>query len=204
MDSGPIEIQRVKRSTVFVPVVGMRPLIVHAWSQKAKQIMLDAQQGKKKIKSIKDPSADFESSMYRMGDRHGFPALGFKSAIVGGARFYDKSISMAALRRLLYVAGEGPDELIPLDTPGPEPREDVVRVGMGQADLRYRAMYPQGWKAILPVTFVPTSISLDSVVALIDAGGQGDGVGEWRPERGGTYGTFKIDYSREIEEEKIT
>ncbi|MFN2592333.1 MAG: hypothetical protein ABR532_05810 [Candidatus Dormibacteria bacterium] len=195
-----IQIQRVERRVAAVPIVGTAPLIVHAWSAKAKQMMLDAQQGKKAQKTVKDPEADFTASMYRFenGD-HGFPAVGFKSAIVGGARFYDKSISMAALKRLLFVSGEGPEQLVRLETTEPKMREDVVRVGMGTADLRYRAQYNE-WRAVLLLTYAPASISLDSVLALVDAGGMGDGIGEWRPEKGGSFGTFTIDDARQIRE----
>ena len=69
-------------------------------------------------------------------------------------------------------------------------REDMVRVGMGTADIRYRAEYAK-WRATLKVQFLPNLIDLGSVVALIDAGGM-NGVGEWRPERSGLNGTYRV------------
>ena len=35
-------------------------------------------------------------------------------------------------------------------------------------------------------------------LSLIDAGGMGIGVGEWRPEKDGAFGTYRIDPSREV------
>jgi len=72
----------------------------------------------------------------------------------------------------------------------PGMREDMVRVGMGTADIRYRAEY-RDWSALIRVEFVPSVIDLGSVVALIDAGGT-NGIGEWRPEKNGSYGTYEV------------
>ena len=47
------------------------------------------------------------------------------------------------------------------------------------------------WSAMLTVEFVPSVIDLDSVVALVDAGGT-NGVGEWRPEKSGSFGTYEV------------
>lgn len=77
-------------------------------------------------------------------------------------------------------------------------REDVVRIGMGTADLRYRPEFPE-WTASLVVRFVASSISQESVLSLINAGGFGVGVGEWRPEKSGQNGQYRVDDSRAIE-----
>ena len=37
------------------------------------------------------------------------------------------------------------------------------------------------------------------MLSLIDAGGMGVGVGEWRPERDGDFGTYRVDPSRKVE-----
>lgn len=46
---------------------------------------------------------------------------------------------------------------------------------------------------------VTSSISFESVISLIEAGGIGVGVGEWRPEKRGDFGTYQIDSTRNIE-----
>lgn len=57
----PIEIKKVK-----LKIVGDTPLIMHAWSEKAKKMMLDAQMKKTKgkVKEARSPVEDFISSMY--------------------------------------------------------------------------------------------------------------------------------------------
>lgn len=190
---------------MLVPIVGTSSLIMHNFSAKSKKQMLDSMQGQKRQKTIREPEADYQEAFYRIADadgkdRYGFPAVGFKSAVVSAARFFDKSITMTTLRQLIFIEG--------VRTPGdaqelveifgsPVMREDVVRVGMGTADLRYRPEFPE-WYATLSVKFIESSISQESVLSLLGAAGLGVGVGEWRPEKSGQYGQFAIDETKPI------
>jgi hypothetical protein len=195
-----VQLPKISAETLHVPIVGTAPLIVHRWSDKAKRQMLDAQQGRKTPKEIRDPDADYESSLYRTEDGFGFPVLAFKAATVGAARFFGKSVRMTELRQFLFMTGVPSDDMTVLLTPidgKPRMREDMVRVGMG-TDLRYRGEFPE-WSAVLTVTYVKTALDRGSVLALIDAGGMGVGVGEWRPEKRGQNGTYAVDESRQVE-----
>ena len=191
-----ISLKRIRREIAEIEIHGTAPLIVHRWSEKARQMMLDAQQGKKTPKQPKDPQQDFETSMYRFEDGgHGFPIMAFKSAMVkGGARIFGKAVKMTELRQLCIFQSDGigtdGTQLARLIGPDPIMREDMVRVGMGTADIRYRAEY-RDWSALLRIEYVPSVIDLSSVVALVDAGGT-NGVGEWRPEKSGSFGTYEV------------
>lgn len=204
-NTAAIQIDRIGAETIIVPIVGTSPLIVHRWSDKAKRQMLDAQQGRKKVKEIRDPQADYESSLYRIAnedgvDDFGFPVVAFKAATISAARYYDKSVAMTSLRQCLFFRGivtkADPQQLVKINGE-PHMREDVVRVGQG-TDLRYRGEFTE-WSAELRITYVTSQLSRSSVLSLIDAGGMGVGVGEWRPEKKGEFGTFAIDESRTIE-----
>jgi hypothetical protein len=188
-----INLRPIERGQTIIPIVGTAPLIVHRFDEKAKEMMLLAQQTKTRTKKdAKNPVGDFERSMYRFPDGgHGFPAVGFKAAMVDSARLFD-GVKMTELRAALHVVGEGLDQLIRINGPEPRMREDTVRVGMGTADLRYRAEYTE-WSADLVVNFIPSMISAESVVAIVDAAGLG-GIGEWRPSKAktGIYGTFQV------------
>lgn len=199
-----IEVKRIGRHVAHVPIVGTAPLIVHRFDEKARQMMLDKMQGRKTPKATRDPQADFERARHRLPDgADGFPASGFKGAIVGGCRYFqDKSLSMVLVKQALFVMGEGPDMLVPVEAPEPKMREDYVRIAMGTTDLRYRPMYDP-WHAELHILFPPTLMSLDTVVALVDAGGLG-GIGDGRPSSPksmtGVWGTFQVDDSRPVTE----
>jgi hypothetical protein len=74
-------------------------------------------------------------------------------------------------------------------------REDTPRNATGVADLRYRNEI-RNWRAELVVEFVSQVLNKESVIALVDAGGNG-GVGDWRPSapksKTGTFGQFRVE-----------
>jgi hypothetical protein len=182
-----IEINRIGAETIRVPIIGTTPLIVHRFSEKAKRQMLDAMQGRKTPKTAKDPEA-------------GMPVIAFKAATVSAARFYGKAVSMVGLRQQIFFNGEiGVDgQMLARIEGAAKMREDVTRVGNGGADLRYRPEYRE-WRTTIDVTYVSSLLTRSSVLSLIDAGGMGVGVGEWRPEKKGDFGTYRIDQTREVE-----
>jgi hypothetical protein len=163
--------------------------------------MLDAMQGRKSPKENKDPQAEYEAAFYRFHDGgYGFPVVGFKAATVDASRFYGKDVTKVGLRQFVVLRGEvGVDgQQLARITGEPRIREDVVRVGRGGADLRYRPEFPE-WSTTLTVLYVTSALTRDSVLSLIDAAGMGVGVGEWRPEKNGDFGTYQIDQARGVE-----
>lgn len=202
MSEQTIQIDRIDAETLLVPIVGTSPLIVHRFSEKAKKQMLDAMQGRKTPKEAKDPEAEFQAAFYRLkGDGgYGFPSTAFKQATVGGARFYGKSVTMTSLKQFMFFRGEQGEDgqsLVRLEGEA-HMREDVVRIGRGGTSLTYRPEFSE-WRTVLTVIFVKSALTRNSVLSLIDAGGMGVGVGEWRPERDGDFGTFRVDPNRNVE-----
>jgi hypothetical protein len=195
-----VDIHSIKVERLLVPIVGTTPLIVHRFSEKAKRAMLDAMQGRKSPKEPKNPEAEYEAAFYKVKDPsgYGFPAIAFKAATVGGARFYS-GVTMVALKQFLFFRGEpSADGQAMVRIEGePQMREDVVKVGRNGTDLRYRPIFEE-WRTTLDVVFVTSALTQGSVLSLIDAGGMGVGVGEWRPEKDGDFGTYRIDQTREI------
>ena len=217
MPEGQIVISRIATETIRVPILGTSPLITHKFSEKAKRAMLDAMQGRKSPKEPKDPEREYQAAAYRLdrleasdqafmnaadgGGGYGIPAIAFKSATVSAARFFGKSVTMVGLRQTLFIAGEfskGEGMMLARIIGEPEMREDVVRVGNGGTDLRYRPCWQQ-WETSLDITYVKSMLTRDSVLSLVEAGGLGVGVGEWRPERRGEYGTYCINPDKQIE-----
>jgi hypothetical protein len=195
VETPQLNISRIAAETILVPIRGTSPLIVHRFSEKAKRQMLDAMQGRRTPREAKDPEAEYKAAHYVLADgRYGLPAVAFKSATVSAARFYKRDLKMTELRQFLFVNGEPSKDgqlLIPIVGESIM-REDVTRVARGGTDLRYRPQFTE-WSAVLPVTYVKSALTRDSVVSLIDAGGMGVGVGEWRPEKKGDFGTFEVD-----------
>lgn len=199
--SAGIELPPLNIQTMKVTLIGDSPLIVHAWSPKALKQMADKQQKKASAgREAKDPWADFCGSMYWLDGipekpteaevesaRFGFPAIAFKAAAVTACTSIG-SVTKIAARQAFHVEGE----MVEIKSPAPPSmREDVCRVGMGTADLRYRGEWSK-WSVELLVKFNGGLMSAEQVVNLFETAGFAVGVGEWRPERDGPYGRFHV------------
>ena len=203
----PLEIKRVP-----IKIVGDTPLIVHAWSEKAKRMMLDSQTGatKTKAKEIRDPYDDFIQSMYWL---EGKPAVStpeaFDEAVANGAKWgfkvgAIKQAGNAAAYRMGWVKNQMGlrgayfleseyGEYAEIIGSVPVMREDMVRVGMGSADLRYRAEF-QDWSMNFILRYNASgNLSLEQIINIINAGGYVCGLGEWRAERDGMNGMFHVE-----------
>lgn len=187
-----IELPRLDLQRLSIVLIGDSPLICHAWSKKAREQMLDKQMKKARAKKdAKDPQRDFEESLYRLDSGgYGFPAVAFKSAMVGACRFVE-GVKMTEARGAFHVVGE----MVPIEGE-PTPREDMVRVGMGTADIRFRGEF-KTWRAILDIQYNGAAMSAEQIVNLLNVAGFGVGVGEWRPERNGSYGRFHVATEQE-------
>ena len=74
----------------------------------------------------------------------------------------------------------------------PEIREDMVRIGMGTADIRYRGEFKK-WSANIDVRYNANAMSIEQIINLFNIGGFACGVGEWRPAKDGSYGMFHVE-----------
>lgn len=214
-------IERVK-----IRVVGDTPLIVHAWSEKAKREMLDTQQGRNKTKKKpeKIPFDDFARALYWLtpmptvtvkdkstnedrdivteelfqkavdeGAKFGFPANSFKIAANSAAYRLGWVKNQMSLRGAYFLRPENGGEYVEVKGDVPLVREDMVKVGMGTADIRYRPIF-NNWHCDMILEYNKSgNMKLDDILSCITAGGYSVGVGEWRPERDGTFGMFHVE-----------
>lgn len=214
-----ITIKPVQIKKTAVRIVGDTPLIVHAWSDKAKQMILDAQTGKKKGKQKpkRVPAADFVEGAYWLtpkpeysddptdeevieafdkaiaeGARFGFPATAIKQAANSAAYRLGWVKNQAGLRGAWFIEADE-NGLVEVHSDTPVIREDMVKIGMGTADLRYRPQF-NNWYCDLTISYNASGeFDLNSIINALNAGGYCVGIGEWRPERDGIFGRFHIE-----------
>ena len=191
VDLPPLNIQ-----TLEITLIGDTPLITHRWSEKAKKQMLDKQMKKaKQGKDAKNPDQDFRESLYVLEDgSFGFPAIGFKAAAVTACTSIG-GITKVAARQAFHVDGE----YVVIHGSEPTMREDMVRIAMGTADIRYRGQFDPWWTT-LTVKFNANTLSPEQVLNLFNTAGFAVGVGEWRPEKDGSYGRFHVATALEMRE----
>lgn len=202
-----VVIPAIDIQTATIKVVGDSPLIVHKWSEKAKKEILDKQMKKAKTKAhdAKDPVRDFIDSLYwlegepeekteagfnaaiRNGARFGFPTVAFKASAVAAAYRAGVTKNMVSMNGAFHIDGEF------VEIHGvPEMREDMVRVGMGVADIRYRGEFKE-WYAVFVVKYNASVLSLEQLVNAFNMGGFACGLGEWRIEKGGSNGAYHVE-----------
>lgn len=204
--SAVIQVPDFKLVKIRVHIIGTAPLMVHAFSEKQRKIMLEKQM---KIaqggREPRDPVAEFEASRYRLPDgRDGIQAIALKDAAVTACTSMS-DVTKVAARQAFRVEGlvmnkEGllPNSfvrvaLIPITAGEPRMREDVVRLsGQGRgSEVRYRPeFYP--WGAEFNVIVNSQVLSQSHLFAMFRAAGHGVGIGDYRPEKDGDCGTFEV------------
>lgn len=180
-----------------IPVTGISPLIVHAWSEKSKRMIADKQAGKAKNKKhdTRDPEDDYEQAKHKSPlGWDGFPAAGFKAAMIRGAKMI--GMVMKDTQTAFFIKADCEETQLVRINGESRMRTDMVRVGMGSSDIRYRPEYPS-WDAVLTIEFNAGVLSIEQIYQLVKAAGYGCGIGEMRPEKGKfNYGRFKLTHEK--------
>jgi len=193
-------------------IVGDTPIIVHAWSEKAKGDMLRTQAGATRTaKEKRNPEKDFTDSLYDMGDGlYGFPVTAVKKAILSCAH-KDRGVPRSDVMQALWLdaevvrvrpalAGAICDmPLVRIYGSKPEMREDMVRIGAGlrkTANLAYRAQFAT-WALRITGNVNPLIVAPHALAFLVRQAGTGIGIGDWRNEKGGWFGAFHIATPKE-------
>lgn len=217
----PIVIKPIKKEVFQIRIVGDSSLLVHAWSEKAKKEMLQAQQGKKLLKKdkvAKNPDGECAEALYWLDGkpdidysdwteellhqygktaRFGFPSCAVKAAAISAAYRMGYTKNKVVGNGLFQIFGVDNPEFIEIKTfdeskPKFERRCDSVKIGMGTSDLRYRPEF-QNWYADIVVEYNQNGlIDRDSIISMIHLGGDMCGLGEWRIEKGGPFGKFHV------------
>ncbi len=217
-----VEFKAMELATVDITIAGTTPLIVHAWSEKAKRQMLDKQQKKatKAKHDVKVPVNDMMAACYWLtrqpepgetdaqaeaaweaaveaGARFGFPVTGIKQSVIVGAYRAGLDVKQTELRGSFFLAGAtdaATTDLAEIVGPAPIMREDMVKVGgmSKTADIRYRPEF-RDWEIPLRMTYNANGkYSLEQLLNCFNVGGFACGIGEWRPERDGQFGMYAL------------
>jgi hypothetical protein len=188
-----VEVLEFSIKEVVIPIVGISPLIVHAFDPKTMRQIEDKQAGKAKNKKheIRVPEDEAERAKHVSPQGwEGFPAAGFKAAMIRGAKII--GMVMKDVQTSFFIKADCEESQLVRIYGESRMRTDMVRVGMGSADIRYRPEYPE-WSANLVIEFNSGVTSLDQIYQLVKAAGYSCGIGEMRPEKTKfNYGRFKL------------
>lgn len=182
-----LSIEQPRVLEVALEVEGTADLIQNNFGQKAIEQMLRKHMGLSVQRENKRPREVLEGAKIKnIEGRICVPAQAFKSAMLT-ASAQVKGLKKTQLRTQLFVVGAA----IPITYEAETPRMDMVRTaGIGRMpDVRFRPAFG-GWKARIVIQYADT-LATQTVVDLLHRAGK-VGVGEWRPEKNGTFGTFRV------------
>lgn len=219
-----IQMQPIVMNRVFVTIEGITPLLIHRFDPKAERMMLEAQkqstEDKTKKREAKNEWADLIGATYWLDDKEpikmtkeafnaaveagaktGFPITGVKQAAISAAYRKKWVPNQMELRATMFLEGLDRAEMITIQGK-PEMKIDHVRIGAGKtADIRIRPIYRE-WEASFILEYDANGgWSLSNLINIINAGGMFVGIGEWRPEKDGDFGRFKVKAVTELKTE---
>lgn len=198
-ESGTLHIDPLKQGRVTLRLIGSTPMFFNAMSAKAKRSLLLG--GGKKTAAEKrelkhNPEEEFFDSTYRQATGPTllcFPGSGPKAAMQTAA-LRTPGVAKTEVKQLVFMPQ------LRINIWGkPLLKMDVVRsADMNRTpDIRTRAYLPQ-WCTEVEVAFTTPQLSVHSIVSLMANAGKVCGLGDFRIEKGGSYGGFVVTGSEDM------
>lgn len=204
-----VEIQELHTRRVTYYIVGETPLIMNRFSEKARQEMLLPAPKKNKAEkatSLKhDPIAEFRSGIYMTRDANAPTAVHLPT------NAFHKAVGQAAID----IPGQAKSVMLRLTSVctatvnlygNPSLFCRMVRSGGMNAtpDIRTRPIFSE-WACEIEFQIVSNLVKESQVTNLLAAAGTIVGMCDWRPQKGGSYGRFRLasptdaDFKRIVE-----
>lgn len=194
--TGQIAIAPVRFSVLTLNIISKSGLICHAYSEKTRKQMQDKQSSGSRAapREKRNPQEEYEACFYKLEDgSYGFPCNAFKQAAVRAAKM--TGIAMTDARQMFFILPDGRDVQRQIDCVRiigePTMRTDEVRIQGSAMDLRYRPEFTS-WSVNLTIEYDLDNISPDAISSLVYRAGLTVGVGDWRPEKNGDFGRWKV------------
>jgi hypothetical protein len=197
-----VEITPIKTKKLTINIVGTSPMIMHRFAFKAWQELLLPSQKKNqaaKAESLKhDPLNEFRECLYRNRDDDApslfhVPTAMLQEAIASAALDMPGATKSSVSRWVSVVGSEADATNICLYGT-PELYTTMVRSSdMNRTpDVRTRPIFRQWAISGVTIEYKIDPLSDSSVLNLLAAAGVIVGCGDWRPQKGGSMGKFRI------------
>lgn|SRR5262245_56716340 len=191
-----IIINKIELVEFKMNLLGTSPMIMNRFAQKAWQELLLPSRSANKAsleQTLKhDPLQEYRGAMYRNRDQSRPTFIHLPNGAVHGAMCSAAldipGAAKAQIERLTQIID------VNIDLYGvPEMFMAMVRnSGMNRApDVRTRPIFPK-WGCTVTVQFVKNTLTERACANLLGAGGLIVGIGDWRPQKGGSFGRFTL------------
>jgi len=184
-----VELLPLIPKTMKVKIVGDTPLLAHNFGATAQASILDKQTHKAVKREKRDIDNEVKEATYKTEDgKDGFPASGFKKGMVEVAP-YLPNLDKKRIRGSVQIIGN----IVPLKYKSKVVNQATVRINRGlSGDIRFRPEYRE-WSCELMIRFNESLISAEQVINLLNYAGFQIGVGDWRPDKNGSFGMYHVE-----------
>lgn len=188
-------IEPLKIGMVTIKVEGITPLLMNPLNEKAQQLLKQYWDGMKKPKEKTKvtPKEIAEAKIYYTPDgKIGFPSSGFKRGIETVMPQFDKYGKKDIKGGVFFL-----EEIVPIKF-----KIKKVNQGWGRSSGMNRTPMPTirpeftEWSCELKTRFNTEIINLEQLINLLNWAGTYCGLGDWRPEKRGTYGQYQVSNTK--------
>lgn len=196
VEDARLEVDEIDTQEISFYVLGKTPLIMNRFQQKAWQQLLFPSEQKNKAERAQTmkhvPIEEFRGAVYRNRDPKE-PALihippgAFHGALASAALDLPGA-KKAQIERLTQITETQINLFgVPQLFMAMVRNSDMNRT----PDVRTRPIFPE-WACEVKIRYVKGILTERSVAALFGGAGMIVGIGDWRPQKGGSYGTFQL------------
>lgn len=193
-----VNVARFETQLTTWKIRGTAPLLQNGFSEEALDHLGARAQGHATVASSKlDAKLIAEGHLTKTHDgKHAHPAIAFKKAMVGAIRIAGKAAgiksSKTEARGLFQVLGEDGGDLAIIRSDPYTIRAAVAAGTHGKPAIATFRPEFRNWSTVLQIRFNPKTITPEQVGLLLNTAGFCIGVGSWRPECDGIFGTFEV------------
>lgn len=190
MRSVKLKLPVVKTAIVRTMIMGFTPLVVNAWTNKADQQMQELQKGgtgqkrKGKDRPPRDYAAEYESSKHlNMEGEECFSTLSLQHALVRACTLIGFKMTIGKMAFTALPDSWDARDGMPLTRiQNCKSTQHVCRVRLpnGSPDIRSRAMYAPGWKAMVAIEYDTNLFNQEEIIDLLVRAGEQCGIHEGR------------------------
>jgi hypothetical protein len=199
-----LKLPSIEAHSACYALIGTGPMLVHAFGQKSFTEMLEKMVGCRQDGTPLDSEREPKDLEREFVDAHAFnergeeviPCRWIKAGMLTAVAASRKQLNASAMRRAVRVTGFTSPILDPKGRKAAtaELQHDVVRVGSWSnrtPDVRARPRYDE-WMIEIVVKVIVDQVPMEHVAWALSAMGELVGLGDWRTEKNGEYGFFKI------------
>lgn len=189
-----IKIKPIEVRTMNLKIVGTTPMLQEKMSEKIREQLKNLVTGKGKEKNKnRDLELEVKEKIHKDSKGNiGFPASGFKKAMVEAAPYLD-GMDKKKAKGSFFIIGNLENDLVAIKS-----KKYVINKAVGRDSGINRAPREiwrpefRDWSCVLNIRYNSMQISPEAIVELAKLAGFHIGVGSWNPQHGGSFGTFTI------------